>query len=239
VTVGVTCVLAGCATGGYDGIDESPPATRPDSPPPGEKVDSASGADSSSDAAPIDTFVPGEDAAPDSGGGDEVESVDTAPDTELPDTGAPDTATPDTGVGVDTSPPDTLLPIDGGCPPPTTLDPAAGKSCATPIPISLDVTCKQTFTGDSCAGSTLSTSCGSGQGLVYSLSISSGIRLYAITVSSGFSLATIPGLPFCGGAGGCVGLGMSTGVSAGSTQWWTVMKSGGGCGTYTITVTPS
>ena len=30
-----------------------------------------------------------------------------------------------------------------------------------------------------------------------------------------------------------------TGVSAGTTQWWVVTKVGGGCGLYTITITPT
>jgi len=127
---------------------------------------------------------------------------------------------------------------DGGCPPPVTPAPGEGTSCADPIPINLDITCKQTFTGDTCAGVTLSTSCGSGLAVIYQLSISSGIRLYDIRVSTGHTLATIPGPPFCGGAGSCVGPGMSTGVAKGTAQWWTVLPSGP-CGPYTLTITPT
>ena len=75
--------------------------------------------------------------------------------------------------------------------------------------------------------------------MIYAVSVTSKITLFSISVSPGFELATIPGPPLCGGAGGCVGLGYATGVSPGSIEYWTVLKSGGGCGTYVLTVTPS
>ncbi|MGZ5967180.1 MAG: hypothetical protein ACXWP4_05900, partial [Polyangiales bacterium] len=122
----------------------------------------------------------------------------------------------------------------------TTIAPTLGTTCAGAVPIDMGSACVQTYEGDSCTDATISTSCGAGQAQIYAISIATGARLYAIKVSDGFSLAVIPGIaPFCGGAGSCVGSGMSTGVGAGSTQFWTVLKTGGGCGTYTLTITPS
>jgi hypothetical protein len=169
------------------------------------------------------------------------ESIDEGSDTPLDSfvdatvDGAPDTAI---DTAFDVTFPDFGPAPDAGCPPPTTPGPGAGTSCADPIPINLDITCKQTFTGDTCGGVTLSTSCGAGLAVVHALSISSGIRLYTIGVSGGHTLATIPGPPFCGGAGSCVGLGMATGVSKGTTQWWTVLPTGA-CGPYVLTITPT
>lgn len=239
-------VLAGCATGdmepelGAPRADGGKPSTDAGTP------ESSSGEDArpaDSGSMPEDTAISGEDA--DDAGGVDTASADSGT-TEPPDgfvaTDSGTSTAPDTFV----APPDSFVvpdfgvAPDGGCPPPPTVSPGDGASCAAAIPISMDVTCKQTFTGDTCSGApSLSTSCGSGQAMIYKLTITSGIRLYNITVSSGFTLATIPGPPFCGGAGGCVGTGMSTGVSSGSTQWWTVLKSGGGCGPYTLTITPS
>jgi len=244
-TLGASLVIVGCATGTEQDID-GPADARADSRGTPEDPKSDSGTPLS-DSASGDTRPPeGEDTRPPEGEDTSVDEDTDSPDTSPPDTGTitppdtsvPDTGTPDTGT-IDTGTPDTALPPDGGCPPPPTLGPTAGTSCSAAVPVSLDITCPQTFSGDSCKGSTLSTSCGSGQGLIYSLGITSGIRLYSISVSAGFSLATIPGPPFCGGAGSCVGPSMYTGVSAGSTQWWTVAKTGGGCGTYTLTITPS
>jgi hypothetical protein len=172
------------------------------------------------DTALLDTFAP-----------DTFDPDTFAPDTFTPDTFTPDTFTPDTSVA-DTAMP----PADAPCGP--TAVTGAG-TCAAGMPVSLDLTCAQTFNGDTCSGATVSNSCGAGQAQIFPLSISSGARLYAIKVSGGFSLASIPGPPICGGAGTCAGSGMSTGIGAGSKQWWTVTKTGGGCGAYTLTITPS
>lgn len=178
---------------------------------------------------PIDTSTDDTHVDLDTGSTTDSAIGDAAIDTFVSDSGSPSDALVAT---------DSVVSSDGGCGSPTGPGPGEGTTCTAAIAIDLDLTCTQTFVGDTCGGPTVASSCGSGQSLIYAIT-ASDTRLYSIRVDPGFTLAAIPGPPLCGGAGTCVGAGTTTGVSKGSTQYWTVAKTGGGCGTYTLIVTPT
>ena len=237
----VAIFALGCAAGDGDetygsGVDARGGDTVADT----SSLDTTPG-DSGADSSTPDGTTP--DSTPgDAGGGDtspDLGSVDTGPpDTTPLDTGPPDTTPLDTGT------PDTTVDTggdatSGGCGV-TLHGPSEGTSCSAPIAVDMGLGCIQTISGDTCTKNSISSSCGSGEGQIVAVSVASGIKLYSLVVSTGFSLAVIPGSPpFCGGAGSCVGAGFSTGVSAGTTQYWFVQKTGGGCGTYQLKFSPT